>query len=476
MNVYPRRPLFYQPKRSSLYRIFVLLLLLLAALWFWQEASRGAIRPPFLPTPTPTRTAQSYLLEGEAYFAAGYLEAAIASYQEAARLEPSNAQIWAQLARIQAYSSNSLTTDHERAERLQQALQSADQAVALAPDDSNAHAIRAFILDWNATAALTPADERASLLLQAEQEATRALQLDSQNALAMAFYAEILVDQQKWSQAEQIIQQALERRPDLLDVQRVYAYVLESTMRYEQAIQAYQRALELAPNLTFLYIAIGANYRRLALDVPLDEAYNRERALLYEQAISYFARAADINKQLHIKDPVPYIAIAKAYSQQGNFFAAALNIRKALEFDPTNADLYGQLGIIYQRARNYESAIPALQCALRGCDPETSCQARFIRSCRGEEGVTVIGLPLSPSTVDYYLVYGSVLAALSRPQQNYCPEAVQVLEELLVGYGDNPIIAQNANVGLEICRSLSQSLQQTPTPYPTPTPLPTPRP
>lgn len=476
MNVPSRHPLFYQPKRSNLYRIFALLLAILAALWFWQQLQRGAIRSPFLPTPTPTRTAQSYVLEAEAYFEAGYLEAAITAYREATRLEPSNAQLWAQLARIQAYSSTSLTTDHDRAERLKQALQSAEQAVTLAPDDSNAHAIRAFVLDWNATTALTPADARASLLLQAEQAATRALQLDNQNALAMAFYAEILTDQQKWSQAEQIIQQALERRPELLDVQRVYAYVLESTMRYEQAIQAYQRAIELAPNLTFLYISLGANYRRLALDVPLDEAHNRERAVLYEQAIAAFARAAEINKQLQINDPVPYIAIAKAYSQQGDFFAAALNIRKALEFDPTNADLYGQLGIIYQRARNYESAIPALQCALRGCDPETSCQARFIRSCREGEGVTVTGLPLSPGTVDYYLVYGSVLAALSRPEQNYCPEAIQVLTELLAAYGDNPIIAQNANVGLEICRSLPASGQQTTTPYPTSTPLPTPRP
>ncbi len=476
MNVPSRRPLFYQPKRSNLYRIFALLLAILAALWFWQQLQRGAIRSPFLPTPTPTRTAQSYVLEAEAYFEAGYLEAAITAYREATRLEPSNAQLWAQLARIQAYSSTSLTTDHDRAERLKQALQSAEQAVTLAPDDSNVHAIRAFVLDWNATTALTPSDERASLLLQAEQAATRALQLDNQNALAMAFYAEILTDQQKWSQAEQIIQQALERQPELLDVQRVYAYVLESTMRYEQAIQAYQHALKLAPNLTFLYISLGANYRRLALDVPLDEAHNRERAVLYEQAIAAFARAAEINKQLQINDPVPYIAIAKAYSQQGDFFAAALNIRKALEFDPTNADLYGQLGIIYQRARNYESAIPALQCALRGCDPETSCQARFIRSCREGEGVTVTGLPLSPGTVDYYLVYGSVLAALSRPEQNYCPEAVQVLTELLAAYGDNPIIAQNANVGLEICRFLPSSGQQTPTPSPTSTPLPTPRP
>lgn len=471
MNVLPRRPLFYRPRRTNVYRVFLWLLLILGGIWFWRQLESGAIRPPFQPTPTPTRTVQSYIREGEAYFSAGYLEAAITAYQDATRLDPGNTQIWAELSRIQAYASNSLTTDQERYERLKQALDSANKAVSLAPDDSTAQAMRAFVLDWNATAALTPADERTSLLLQAEQAATRALQLDNQNALAMAFYAEILVDQQKWSQAEQVILQALERRPDLMDVHRVYAYVLESTMRYEQAIEEYKKAIEIAPNLTFLYISLGANYRRLALSASQE----RIQKTLYEQAIEAFARAADINRQLGIKDPVPYIAIAKSYSQQGDFFAAALNIRKALDFDPTNPDLYGQLGIIYQRARNYESAIPALQCALRGCDPETSCQARFIRSCQGDEGVTVSGLPLSPGTVDYYLVYGSVLAALSRPEQNYCPEAIDVLEELMASYGDNPVILQNASVGLEICRSLAQALRETPTPRSTPTPLPTPR-
>jgi tetratricopeptide (TPR) repeat protein len=472
MNMQPRRPLFYQPRRFNFYRIFLWLLLILAVVWLWKQMETGVIRMPFVPTPPPTRTAQSYVLEGDAQFDAGYLDAAITAYQEATLLDPSVAQIWAKLARIQAYSSNLLTTDAQRAERLQQALDSIDKAVALAPDDSTVHAIRAFVLDWNATTALTTQKDRQSLLLQAEQEAVRALQLDNQNVLAQAFYAEILVDQQKWSQAEQIIVQAVERDPGTMDVHRVYAYFLESTMQYSQAIEEYQKALEITPNLTFLYISVGANYRRLAFAAD-DELQRRN---LYEQAIVSFAKAADINQQLEIKDPVPYIAIARAYSQQGDFLAASLNIRKALEFDPTNADLYGQLGIIYQRARNYESAIPALKCALEGCDPETSCQARFIRSCQEGEGVNVTGLPLSPGTADYYLVYGSVMAALSRPGLNYCPDAVRVLEELQAAYGATPVIAQNVSVGLEICQSLEQSLLQTPTPFATPTLLPTPKP
>ena len=43
------------------------------------------------------------------------------------------------------------------------------------------------------------------------------------------------------------------------------------------------RAAEITPNLTFLYIQIGANYRRL-LDA--------------ERSLEYFDRAAKINEQL----------------------------------------------------------------------------------------------------------------------------------------------------------------------------------
>ena len=472
MNVMPRRPLFQQRRRTSSYRVFVLVVLILATAWFASQVDKGIIKRPFLPTPTPTRTVQSFALEGEASFAAGKLEEAITAYQEAARVEPSNAEVWAKLARIQTYSSNLLTTDAQRKVRLKEALDSINEAIMLAPDDSTVHAMRAFVLDWNSNPILA-GDQSQTLLLEAEREALHALQLDNQNVLALAFYAEILVDEQKWSQAEQVILQAFQRDPSLMDVHRVHAYVLESTMRYREAIEEYQRAIEINPNLTFLYISVGANYRRLAFDSTI----KNERDSLYETALEYFAKAAKLNKQLEIKDPIPYIAIAKTYSQQGDFFTAALNIKKALEFDPANANIYGQLGIIYFKSRNYEGSIPALKCAVRGCTANESCQARFGSDCSEDQiGVEVQALALSPNTVVYYYTYGSVLAALSRPQQNYCPDALTVLDQVRAAYGGDPTIAGIVDAGEQICISLAQSLVQTPTPYFTPTPLPTPRP
>ncbi len=458
MNVYPRRNLFYRKQEPNIYRLFLLIIMILGGVWLIRQVDRGEVKPLFLPTPTPTRTSDSYAMEGDAHFSSGQLEAAIAAYREAARVDPENAEVWAQLARIQTYSTALLTTDEAQRSRLQEALESSDKAVEVAPDDSLAHAVRAFVLDWNANPTLIDQKQAQTLLTEAEQEAVRALQLDNTNTLALAFYAEILVDQQKWNQAEQYILQAVERDPSLMDVHRVYAYVLESFGQYNQAIQEYDLAVSITPNLTFLLLRAGANYRRLAF-----ESQNPESARsLYERSLEYFARAAKINEQLGVEDPTPFLSISKTYSQMGEFFIAARNVQKALELQPDNADIYGQLGIIYFKSRNYEGSIPALKCAVRGCAPEESCDGRGGCGPNDTEA-QVTGLSLSPNTVVYYYTYGSVLAALSRPKDNKCPDALDVLTEVKLAYGSDPDIAGIISAGEAICASLGNTPSSVPT-------------
>ena len=445
-----RQPdIFFRKPATNPYRIFILLILIMGGIWLIMQVEQGNITRPFTPTPTPTRVAQSYALEGDAQFEAGQLDAAITAYQEATRVDPTNAEVWAKLARIQVYSSVQQTTDDQQRGRLQDGLASIDKAVELAPDDSSVHAIRAFVLDWNANAALFGEDQAADYLLEAEQNAVRAIQLDNQNALALAFYAEILVDEQKWNQAEQYVLQALENDDSLMDVHRVYAYVLESFGQYNQAIQEYDKALAISPNLTFLHLRAGANYRRLAFGSQNDAT----RTELYEKSLEYFAKAARINKQLDIQDPIPYLSISKTYSQEGEYFIAARNVQKALEIDPTNADTYGQLGIVFFKSRNYEGSIPALKCAIRGCTAAESCDGRG--GCGPNDvPAEVIGLALSESTVVYYYTYGSVLAALSRPKENYCEEAMLIMAEVKAEFSDDRDIMGIVQAGEAICESL----------------------
>lgn len=466
MNVSPRRPLFNRRPQSNIYRMFVWVMMILGSVWILQQISRGDIKPLFEATPTPTRAVESYLLEGDANFTAGNLDAAIAAYQEAVRLNPNDAQTWANLARIQTYSSAFLITNPEKKERLLQALESADKAVGLAPEDSRVRAIRSFTLDWNANSTLydDPRDVE-SFLFEAEQEALRAIALDSNNTLALAYYAEILVDEQKWNQAETIINQALERSDadKIMDVHRVNAYVLETLGQYNLAITEYDKAIAIEPNFTFLYLRAGANYRRLASEIPNPDSARP----VYEKSLEYFARAARINEQIGVNDPTPYLSISRTYSQLGEFFAAAINVQKALKFEPTNSDIYGQLGIVYFRSRNYEGSIDTLRCAIRGCSGEDSCKGRGLEKCSDliqEYPVDVPGLAIAPNTIVYYYTYGSVLAALSRPADNKCSEAMQVMGEVRAELDNNPeeykdgreTIISIVEAGESICQSLSE--------------------
>ena len=191
MKVIRRRTLFHQRRTSNIYRLFGLVILIFGGVWFTWRLNAGIIRNPFDPTPTSTRTINSLVLEGEAQFQAGNLNLAIAAYQQAAAQgSKGDPAVWTELARIQAYSSSLLSNDSDRLARLTEALQSANQAVAVAPDDSNAYAIRAFVLDWNADPALDPlrtGDKKAAdFIFEAQKDAVQSLALNSQNPLGLA--------------------------------------------------------------------------------------------------------------------------------------------------------------------------------------------------------------------------------------------------------------------------------------------------
>ena len=437
MYIPERKPLFRKNvKKTNPYGVAALLGIILVMIIILQSLNQGEITPMFMPTPTPTRTLDSFAGEGEVYFGAGDLDKSIEAYHQAVALDPGNVDLRAELARILIYSSTLLTIDQERIDRLEEALEAINDAVEIAPEDSNVHAIKAFALDWLAGNSATQA-EKERLLNEAEQEVIYAIQLDNQNMLALAYYAEILVDQQKWIQAEQNSREAAAQAPDLIDTRRINGYVQESLGNYSQAISEYKEAIRINPNLTFIYLRVGANYRKLTQ---------------YDAALEYFDKAATINEQLGVRDSIPYFSIATTYTQMGEFFSAGLNARKGLDFDPDNADAFGRLGIVYHRSRNYEGAIPAFKCAIRGCTAEESCE---VRQCdlETDASVAVEGLPLTAGTVDYYLTYGAVLAGMHRNSNGFCEEGMDILKSVKADYSADPIIMQNVSESETICNS-----------------------
>ncbi len=457
--------------RSHPIRMFLYLMLIaggVAVLWMLQTKR---IQPLFSPPPTPTRTSLSYADAGAAYFSAGALEAAIAAYRKGVESYPNDARLWAEMARVQTYFSALQTTAEERRALLTDARQAVDRAVELAPDDAFPQAIRALVYDWSASAeaVLRGPNRREEFLTVAQTAAVRALQLEPGNPLALAFAAEVLIDQQSFAQAIDLASQAVSRAdprdPYSMDIHRVFGTVLESNGQYRLAIEEYSVAAAVAPNFTYLYLLIGANYRRL-----------RE----IDTALEYFDRAARINAQLKIEDPTPYLAIGRTYLQQGEFFIAARNIQRALAIDPANPDIYGRLGLVFFRARNYESAVVVLECAVDGCSAEVSrrVMCEFIYGCDPDSaearqyGVDVPGLELSDDSLEYYYTYGSVLVyfrtAPDRPTA--CQDAERIFSLLLAAYSDDPVVTGIARESLALCAAAPTTPVPTVTPPPQSTP------
>ena len=438
MRLPPDRFIFSERRRPlvSLTAIILLVFIGIAALVLY-NVSTGVIQPLRLITPTASRMPRSYIEEGDAFFLAGDLDRAMEAYQDALQQDPENVTALTELARIQTYSSALLTADRKH-ERLQNAVRNIDLAVSIDDSSSDAHAVRTLVYDWYSALSTISADEREAALAEASQAAVRAVQLDNQNALAIAYRAEVLTDQLQLTQARQLSELALSLEPNAMDTHRVYAYIMETNGNYSKAIEEYKTATSIMPNLTFLYISIGQNYRQLQL---------------YDQALEYFDKAANINETLGIEDPLPYLAIAKTYTRMGEFFIAARNGQKALEFDNANPDLYGQLGVIYYRSRNYEGSIPVLKCAVEGCTAEEN----------EEMGVGVTGLSLTNETAVYYYIYGSVLAALDE-----CDRAMVILEQVRQGFSNDETIMAIVEESELICSTLrneNTTVQPTATPY-----------
>jgi len=444
------RPLFSKPRKTSNpVRVFIGLLVLLGLLFLLRSFTTGQITPLLQATPTPTRTLNSYTLEGDTHFQAGNLEKAIQAYNRALEIEPNNPELWADLARIQVYSTTQITTDAGKKARLDEAFATIEKGLEIAPENSMLFAVKAFASDWYASSSIAGEDWQ-DYLIAGEQAAVQALQYDNSNALALAYYAELLIDQLKYAQADQYITQAIERDPSLMDVHRVNGYVQEASANYKQAVEEYQKAIDINPNLNFLYISLGANLRQLA---NLSEILS-ERDYYYELALEAFAKAVRINDQLGVPDPIPLLSIANTYVQQGEFFAAARNVLRAISFNPADATVYGQLGVVYYKSRNYEGSILPLRCATRGCSAAESCLVRNGGAeCAPEfiEDIVIQPLPMTINTVIYYYIYGSGLAGLHQPSNGYCEEAMQVFDEITAEFASDASIMNIVDEGVAIC-------------------------
>ncbi len=457
-------------------RILLLIVLIGGGLYLLQMRESGQVKPLFLATPTATRTVKSFEEEATARVSAGNLPGAIEAYQKALEVNPEDAALWAELARIQTYYSALQASNVDRLARLSEARQAIDKATQLAPDDGFVRTIRSRVYDWSASA--YQGDDKAlfdAYLTEADQSARQAKDLVPNSALAQAYQAEVQVDQGNYLTAYDSARSAVDQIEngtaaqsgsssadlDAIDAYWVFGIVSENNGDYRAAIATYQKAVQINPNLTFLYLRLGTNYRQLA-----GSAINlTERNSLVDQSLAAFDRAARINEQNKIEDPVPYLAIGRTYLQEGEFFIAARNVERAVLLDKGNPALYGFLGEVYYRARNYESSLEVLKCSVEGCDAhqigDLLCNGIQILNCDltnqtvDDYGQAVPGLPLDSGSLEYYYTYASALAFLSGSPgyESNCQIADGLFTKLMSSFGNDPTVVAIVSDNRDICAS-----------------------
>ena len=388
------------------------------------------IPPPFVPTPTPTRSPESFVTEAQAMFKQGKLLQAIDLYKGALTANPRDDAVYVAMAQTQVFAG--LYKDAQA---------SAEEALLINPNNSMAHAVRAWALDFQ--------DD----IPDAMDSINRALTLDPNNGIAHAYYVEILVDSQDYTNLTKAADEsriALSLAPNTIEANRARGYILEATGNYEEAIQYYQAAVAINDNIPDLHIALGRTYKYLSV---------------YDKAIQEFTRPNALNPS----DPTPDLLISRTEATIGEFAKASQYAETAMKDLPTDPSLRGNYGVMLYYNLDWPNAAVQLGLAVNGGT--------------ADDGSVVEKIPFSTDTrvVEYYYTYALTLARLNR-----CNEALQVAQLILSRAPADDNAVSQANKAIGICQSnlsatatptvpapLSTVPPVTPSAIPSDTPVPT---
>ncbi len=388
-------------RRSNPALILLLLGLIAAVIYFdrFVVAEIPSIAPP---TPTATLNPESIWQNARENYEQGNLQRSIELYTQVIQLDPTNDQIYVELARIQVLAGH-----YEAAQT------SASNALLLNPDNPSAHAVLGWTLNFlgNST--------------EAEQSILTALDLDPESAQAHAYYAEWLVDSQKYDEAKDYASKALQIDPNLLEAHSARAYVYWITGNYELAVEEYKIAIGMSDKIADLHLSLGRVYRDLNL---------------LDQAIDEFGLADSYDPT----NPLPVTYTALIYLFTGEYAKAIQFAKQAVTKDPTNPIRWGNLGRAYYSNFQYTESIEAFELAIHGG--------------LTDDNQAVTGLTLNNEISFYFYMYGFSLA-----ETRQCTKAVPIAQAILNAVPGDQIAVDNANEIYNICESYISEVEITPT-------------
>ena len=358
--------------------------------------------PLFIPTATPTRDPKSYAVDAANLYAAGKINQAIATYQQAIQADPQNQDNYIALAQIQCF-----TGDYKDAQT------NAEDALLLNKNNDMAYAIRGWALGLQGN------------YLEAEGSIQQALEINPNNPYTHAYYTEILALQLQdgnapigtFDKAQSESTNAINLNPNIMETHRARGILLYVTGNMSEAITEFETAIKYNANIADLHELLG------------EALLNNQQ---YSDAVTELTKAYALDPT----DPWPNYYISHTYYQTGNQPLAVQYAQLAVKDGPSDPYIEGNLGSMYYWSKDYEKAIPYLRLAVRGG--------------KADDGSTVVGLPLSYNNqvLTFYSRYGLALAFT-----NQCSEAVQIAQAMLDGVKNDDTAVYNAQTIIKTCEA-----------------------
>lgn len=383
-------------KRRPNYFGWIVFLLVAAFGYYFNQIYLPTQPNPFEATPTPTRSAESFVTDADQLAAEGRFIQSIDAYEEAIRSSPQDPSLYIAVARVQVLAGKPVD-----------AQANAENALLLDPGNALAIAVRA----WAANAQGNTAD--------ALRWIEEALKIDPNNGLAHAYYTEILVDSGSFDNITKAIEEskvALALAPDTMEAHRARGILLEVTDNYDEAIREFEQALTYNDNISDLHLRIGLNYRAISAS---------------SQAIDAFTRADVLNPA----DPYPDLYISRTYAGTGELPKALQYAETAVQNNPIDPRLRGNFGVMYYQNDLWKEAIEQLRLAIFGG--------------AAEDGSRIEGLSLAGNDIRLAEIYYTYGLALARTGQ--CGEALQIAQEIQSKIPTDETATFNAGEMIRIC-------------------------
>ncbi len=237
--------------------------------------------------------------------------------------------------------------------------------------------------------------------------------IHSKNAIELSKQANTLFELQRYQDALEAYEKAVDIRPDYAQGWNGQGKILYQLKKYKQALTAYDKAIQLQPDYLQAWSGRGLALAKLQR---------------YQEAIASFDKAL----QLQTNYPEVWNAKGETFSKLNQYDNAIKSYDKAIEYKPDFQDAWYNKGLVLHELKHYDEAITAYDKAIElKQDYEQAWYARgnaLVNLQRYEDAFTAYdkAVQYKQNYEQAWLSRGNVLVNLRR-----YPEAIESFNQVI---------------------------------------------